>query len=248
MKKISLMCATIALLAAGGTAQAAQGYYDAYGYHHASEGRAPEPAPKPLFAPKPGKLQQADEAEPAPKTKSKKSASNDDGGGELSGGARPSVAPLAPAKVRVSTGYGAGQIIIDQSAKKLYYTISSSQAYVYPVAVGKQGFKWTGTEKISREVDWPDWNPPEEMRERKPNLPEHMTGGIKNPLGAKALYLGNSLYRIHGTNDPKSIGTAASSGCIRMYNGHVVHLANIAGVGTTVHVVSKLSKKVAEAD
>lgn len=249
MKKISLVCATIALLAAGGSAQAA-GYYDAYGYHTGSESQAAAPAPKPLFAAKPSKgkfkIQQADDEKPAPKKK--KSASNDDGGGEVSGGARPSIAPQAPSKVHVSTGYGAGQIVIDQSAKKLYYTISSTQAYVYPVAVGKQGFKWTGTEKISREVDWPDWNPPEEMRERKPNLPERMTGGVKNPLGAKALYLGNSLYRIHGTNDPKSIGTDASSGCIRMYNGHVVHLANVAGVGTTVHVVSKLSKKVADAD
>jgi len=210
MKKISLACATtFALLAAGGSAQA--GYYDAYGYHTGSEAKAAAPASKPLFAAKPAKLkvklQQADNDEPAPKKK--KSAGNDEGGGEVSGGARPSVSPLAPAKVHVSTGYGAGQIVIDQSAKKLYYTISSSQAYVYPVAVGKQGFKWTGTEKISREVDWPDWNPPEEMRERKPNLPERMTGGIKNPLGAKALYLGNSLYRIHGTNDPKSIGTDA---------------------------------------
>lgn len=252
MKKISLVCATVALLAAGGPAQAAKGYYDAYGYHAGSESAAVAPAPKPLFAAKPSKakaklqIEQADEQDSAPKKK--KNASNDEGGGEVSGGARPSIAAQAPSKVHVSTGYGAGQIVIDQSAKKLYYTISSTQAYVYPVAVGKQGFKWTGTEKISREVDWPDWNPPEEMRERKPNLPERMTGGIKNPLGAKALYLGNSLYRIHGTNDPKSIGTDASSGCIRMYNGHVVHLANVAGVGTTVHVVSKLSKKVADAD
>jgi lipoprotein-anchoring transpeptidase ErfK/SrfK len=150
-----------------------------------------------------------------------------------------------PAKVNIATGYGAGKIIIDQSAKKLYYTVSSTQAYVYPVAVGKKGFKWTGTKKISREVNWPDWRPPAEMRKRKPHLPAYMAGGVKNPLGAKALYLGNSLYRIHGTNDPASIGTEASSGCIRMHNGHVVHLASMAGVGTTVHVVNKLPRSVA---
>lgn len=243
MKKLLLVCTALTL--AGGTAQAAQGYYDAYGYHPASESRAAATKPSSIAAKTPkaaANAQQAEDEDAAPKKK--KNA----GGGDVSGGARPSVAAVSPPKVHVSTGYGAGQIVIDQSAKKLYYTISSSQAYVYPVAVGKQGFKWTGTQKISREVDWPDWKPPEEMRERKPSLPEYMTGGVKNPLGAKALYLGNSLYRIHGTNDPKSIGTDASSGCIRMHNGHVVHLASVAGVGTTVHVVSKLSKKVAGAN
>ena len=147
-----------------------------------------------------------------------------------------------------TNNYGAGSIVIDTAGRRLYYVLSSSQAYQYPIAVGREGFTWTGTEKISRKVHWPDWNPPAEMLERKPELPTHLTGGVRNPLGAIALYLGNSLYRIHGTNDAKSIGTAASSGCIRMTNGNVVHLASIADIGTTVRVLSKLPANVAKAE
>jgi lipoprotein-anchoring transpeptidase ErfK/SrfK len=110
----------------------------------------------------------------------------------------------------------------------------------YPISVGREGFAWTGTETISRKAEWPDWYPPAEMRERDWRLPEKMTGGIKNPLGAKALYLGNSLYRIHGTNDAKSIGRAASSGCFRMLNGHIIDLAARVEIGTVVNVVSRL--------
>ncbi len=119
----------------------------------------------------------------------------------LQGGPRPSIAPMAPQKVAFNGGYGAGSVVIDQSAKRLYYVLGSGQAYAYPVAVGKTGFGWTGTEKVSKIVNWPDWTPPEEMRHRKPHLPLKMTGGLNNPLGAKAIYLGNTLYRIHGTND-----------------------------------------------
>lgn len=233
MKRLSLVAAALAIVGASTSAQAAKGYYDAYGYHPPSDRRAAaSPAATPSLFGKPAKLKikQADELT-GPK---KKMASIENSG------SKPIASASSPAKVGNPTGYGAGQIVIDQSSKKLYYTLSKNEAYVYPVAVGKQGFKWTGTKKISREEDWPDWRPPAEMRQRKPNLPEYVAGGPKNPLGAKALYLGNSLYRIHGTNDPKSIGTDASSGCIRMYNGHVVHLASMAGVGTTVHVVSSL--------
>ncbi len=167
---------------------------------------------------------------------------------ELDGGGQPNISPVAPPKVTFVNSYGAGSIVIDTAGRKLYYVLSSSQAYQYPIAVGREGFTWTGKEKISRKVEWPDWTPPAEMLERKPELPGHMTGGIRNPLGAMALYLGGSLYRIHGTNDVKSIGTAASSGCIRMTNGNVVHLASIAGIGTTVRVLSKLPANVARAD
>ena len=120
-----------------------------------------------------------------------------------------------------------------------------STALRYPISVGREGFNWNGTEKISRVAEWPDWHPPAEMRERDPSLPEKMSGGIRNPLGAKALYLGNSLYRIHGTNDAKSIGRAASSGCFRMLNGHVVDLASRVGVGTPVTVVRRLPPELA---
>ncbi|MDX2257288.1 MAG: L,D-transpeptidase [Hyphomicrobiaceae bacterium] len=158
-------------------------------------------------------------------------------------GAPPAPRPVPPAGAPAVTklsGYKKGTIVVDTGGRRLYYALGNGKAYVYPVAVGKQGFTWTGKKKISRVADWPDWRPPAEMRRRKPNLPAFVKGGPANPLGAKALYLGSSLYRIHGTNDPHSIGTAASSGCIRMRNEHVTHLSRLAGVGSTVHVVRKL--------
>ena len=115
-----------------------------------------------------------------------------------------------------------------------------------PVSVGREGFTWTGTQRISRVASWPDWHPPAEMRERDPRLPIKMTGGLRNPLGAKALYLGSTLYRIHGTSDARSIGRAASSGCFRMHNAHVVDLARRVGIGTKV-VVTHGSRRTAEA-
>jgi lipoprotein-anchoring transpeptidase ErfK/SrfK len=158
----------------------------------------------------------------------------------LEGGPRPSISPSAPRTVAFGGHYPQGSIVIDTAGRALYYVKGGGQAWRYPIAVGKVGFTWTGVERISRKQPWPDWHPPEEMRERKPNLPEVMTGGIRNPLGAMALYLGNSLYRIHGTNDASSIGQAASSGCFRMMNAHVLHLSAHAPIGTTVHVVSHL--------
>ncbi len=163
----------------------------------------------------------------------------------LTGGGQPHIAADAPPKVSFPSDYGAGSIVIDTAGRHLYYVLSASTAYSYPIAVGKQGFTWTGTEKISRKVAWPEWIPPVEMRARKAGLPERMAGGVRNPLGAMALYLGNTLYRIHGTNDVKSIGTAASSGCIRMTNGNVMHLAGLADVGTTVHVLKRLPTGIA---
>lgn len=158
----------------------------------------------------------------------------------LTGGGQPHIAAIAPPKVAFRSGYAPGSVVIDTAGRHLYYVLSSSSAYQYPIAVGKQGFAWSGTEKISKKVAWPDWIPPAEMRARKPGLPERMSGGVRNPLGAMALYLGNTLYRIHGTNDASSIGTAASSGCIRMTNGNVMHLASLADVGTTVYVLKRL--------
>lgn len=166
---------------------------------------------------------------------------------QLDGGPQPAISPSSPPTVRFSNSYGAGTVVIDTAGKSLFYVLSSTTAYKYPISVDRVGFTWTGTEKISRVASWPDWRPPAEMRERQPGLPEVMTGGIRNPLGAKALYLGNSLYRIHGTNDVKTIGQAASSGCFRMLNGHVVHLAGLAGVGTTVKVLNKLPSNVVSA-
>lgn len=159
------------------------------------------------------------------------------GGDIRDGGPRPEIAPKTPPTVAFAHDFPAKSIVINTGARKLYYVLGNGQAYEYAVSVGREGFNWTGTETISRKQAWPDWHPPAEMRERDPSLPEKMTGGLKNPLGAVALYLGTTLYRIHGTNDVRSIGRAESSGCFRMLNADVLHLASLADVGTSVSVV-----------
>lgn len=159
-----------------------------------------------------------------------------------SGGARPSISPKTPQTVAFQNGFRQGSIVIDTAGRKLYYTLSNGSAYMYPIAVGKQGFAWSGVEQVSRIEDWPDWIPPKEMHQRKRGLPLRMTGGLNNPLGAKAIYLGSTLYRIHGTNDAGSIGSASSSGCFRMHNAHVVHLAEHINAGTVVYVMRRLPK------
>ncbi|MEZ5817254.1 MAG: L,D-transpeptidase [Hyphomicrobiaceae bacterium] len=158
----------------------------------------------------------------------------------MDGGSRPQITPIPPKRISFHSRYAPGTIIIDTAGRQLLLTQDNGSALRYPISVGREGFTWTGEEKISRIAAWPDWHPPAEMRERDPRLPEKMTGGIRNPLGAKALYLGNTLYRIHGTNDAKSIGRAQSSGCFRMLNGHVLDLSERVAVGTKVVVVSNL--------
>ncbi|NOU07786.1 MAG: L,D-transpeptidase, partial [Hyphomicrobiaceae bacterium] len=128
-------------------------------------------------------------------------------------------------------------IIVDTQAHKLYYVLPGKKAYQYPISVGRDGFTWSGSERISRIAAWPSWTPPPEMHKRVPGLPITVTGGLKNPQGARALYLGNTIYRIHGTNNDRSVGRANSSGCFRLMNEHVVHLATIAKVGTKVKVL-----------
>lgn len=163
------------------------------------------------------------------------------GGDVRDGGPRPDVAPKAPIVVAFSQPeYAAGSIVIDSGSRKLYFVLPGNRAFQYPISVGREGFAWAGTEKISRKQAWPDWHPPAEMRRRDPKLPVKMSGGLKNPLGAMALYLGNTLYRIHGTNDERTIGHASSSGCFRMMNSSVLHLAQFAQVGTPVTVVNRL--------
>jgi len=156
----------------------------------------------------------------------------------MDGGERPDIKPEEPPIVYLEKNEKPGTIIVDTGGRQLYYVLPGNRAYAYPISVGREGFNWTGTERISRITSWPSWTPPPEMRQRQPGLPITVSGGIKNPLGAKALYLGNTLYRIHGTNNPRSIGRASSSGCFRMMNEHVVHLASLARIGTVVRVVS----------
>jgi lipoprotein-anchoring transpeptidase ErfK/SrfK len=166
------------------------------------------------------------------------------GGSMRDGGPRPEIHAQAPAVVAFPYDFAPSSIVIDTSGRRLYYVLGNNQAYMYPISVGREGFNWTGMETISRKQAWPDWYPPGEMRQRDPRLPEKMMGGTRNPLGAMALYLGTTLYRIHGTNDVKSIGQAQSSGCFRMMNSAVVHLASVAEVGTPVAVVAALPKGV----
>lgn len=155
------------------------------------------------------------------------------------GGPRPSIEPQTPKTVSVSPNEQAGTVIVDTHGRKLYYIIGDGKAYLYPISVGRRGFTWSGIKTVTAKRAWPSWTPTPEMRKRQSWLPRTMSGGIRNPLGAKAIYLGDSYYRIHGTNNPKSIGRAASSGCFRMMNKHVLHLAGLVDIGTTVHVVDR---------
>jgi lipoprotein-anchoring transpeptidase ErfK/SrfK/transposase-like protein len=131
----------------------------------------------------------------------------------------------------------AGTIIIDTPNAYLYLVLGNGKALRYGIGVGREGFTWSGAERISRVAEWPDWNPPEQMIERQPYLPRFMAGGEGNPLGARALYLGDTLYRIHGTNQPSTIGTFVSSGCIRLTNEDIIDLYKRVKVGTRVIVL-----------
>jgi lipoprotein-anchoring transpeptidase ErfK/SrfK len=139
--------------------------------------------------------------------------------------------------VTLSTKEPAGTIIIDTPNTYLYLVLGGGNALRYGIGVGREGFTWSGTERISKMKDWPDWFPPSEMIERQPYLPRMMAGGPGNPLGARALYLGHTLYRIHGTNQPSTIGTFVSSGCIRLLNEDIEDLYSRVQVGTRVVVM-----------
>ncbi|KQT82675.1 hypothetical protein ASG51_18445 [Methylobacterium sp. Leaf465] len=130
-----------------------------------------------------------------------------------------------------------GTIVVDTPGKVLYLVQPGHQAIRYGIGVGRPGFAWSGLKTISQKREWPDWTPPQEMIRRRPDLPRHMAGGPGNPLGARALYLGSSLYRIHGTNEPHTIGQNVSSGCIRMMNEDVIDLYERTPVGTRVEVL-----------
>jgi lipoprotein-anchoring transpeptidase ErfK/SrfK len=130
-----------------------------------------------------------------------------------------------------------GTIVVDTPNKFLYLVQDNGRAMRYGIGVGRPGFTWSGVKQISAKKEWPDWTPPPEMLARRPDLPRHMEGGPENPLGARAMYLGSSLYRIHGSNEPWTIGTNVSSGCIRMRNEDVIDLYGRVNVGTKVVVI-----------
>jgi lipoprotein-anchoring transpeptidase ErfK/SrfK len=133
--------------------------------------------------------------------------------------------------------YKPGTVVISTSQRRLYYILPNQEAVQYGVGVGREGFSWAGTKTVTMKKEWPSWRPPEQMIKRRPDLPRYMAGGNDNPLGARALYLGSSLYRIHGSNEPETIGAAVSSGCIRMTNRDVIDLYDRVKVGTKVVVL-----------
>jgi lipoprotein-anchoring transpeptidase ErfK/SrfK len=139
-------------------------------------------------------------------------------------------------EVAYPSTHAPGTIIVNGKERRLYYILGGGRALRYAIAVGMEGYGWSGTNTITNKREWPDWTPTPDERRRFPNLPPHMAGGPDNPLGARALYLGDTLYRIHGTNEPWKLGGDVSSGCIRMSNDDIIDLYNRAKVGATVIV------------
>jgi lipoprotein-anchoring transpeptidase ErfK/SrfK len=156
---------------------------------------------------------------------------------EAAGGSADTPANLRRQVVAYPTGEAPGTIVIDTPHTYLYLVLGSGKAMRYGIGVGREGFTWSGTQAISRKQEWPDWIPPAEMLQRQPYLPRFMAGGPGNPLGASAMYLGSTVYRIHGTNAPATIGHQVSSGCIRMVNDDVTDLYGRVNVGTKVVVL-----------
>jgi lipoprotein-anchoring transpeptidase ErfK/SrfK len=144
--------------------------------------------------------------------------------------------PIPRTTVYFTASYAPGTIVIDTAERRLYLVLGNGRALRYGIGVGRDGFRWGGVHRISAKKEWPSWTPPSQMLARRPDLPRHMEGGIDNPLGARAMYLGSTLYRIHGSNEPETIGQAVSSGCFRMTNEDVSDLYDRVAVGTTVIV------------
>lgn len=148
------------------------------------------------------------------------------------------VAPIPRELVRFDARYAPGTVVVSTSERRLYYVMGNGQAIRYGVGVGRPGFEWSGVKSITAKREWPAWTPPREMLARRPDLPRYMAGGIENPLGARAMYIGGTLYRIHGSNEPDTIGQAVSSGCIRMTNDDVTDLYERVRIGAKVVVLN----------
>jgi len=144
--------------------------------------------------------------------------------------------PIQRSTVNFAGNYAPGTIYINTAERRLYLVLANGQALRYGIGVGRDGFRWSGTHRITAKKEWPSWTPPAQMLRRRPDLPRHMAGGLDNPLGARAMYLGSTLYRIHGSNEPETIGQAVSSGCFRMTNEDVTDLYSRVSVGTPVIV------------
>jgi lipoprotein-anchoring transpeptidase ErfK/SrfK len=139
--------------------------------------------------------------------------------------------------VEYNGNHAPGTIVVNTGERRLYLVLDGGRAMRYGIGVARPGFEWAGSHKVSMKREWPGWTPPEEMKKRQPGLPDYMPGGIDNPLGARAMYIGSTIYRIHGSNQPASIGQAMSSGCIRMLNEDVVDLYDRVKIGARVIVI-----------
>jgi len=157
--------------------------------------------------------------------------------GSLWGGGGGGASPIPRTTVNYAANHAPGTIVINTTERRLYLVLGNGQALRYGIGVGRVGFTWAGTTRVVSKKEWPDWTPPPQMLRRRPDLPRHMKGGPDNPLGARAMYLGSSLYRIHGSNEPETIGTAVSSGCFRLTNDDVIDLYGRVRVGAKVIVV-----------
>ncbi|OYU89607.1 MAG: L,D-transpeptidase [Bradyrhizobiaceae bacterium PARB1] len=144
--------------------------------------------------------------------------------------------PIPRQTVGFQSNYAPGTIVVNTAERRLYLVQPGGTALRYGIGVGRDGFRWGGVHKVTAKKEWPSWTPPAQMLARRPDLPRYMPGGIDNPLGARAMYLGSTLYRIHGSNEPETIGQAVSSGCFRMTNEDVTDLYNRVRVGATVIV------------
>ncbi len=153
-----------------------------------------------------------------------------------------SYSPIPRETVAYDGPYGAGTIVVNTKERRLYLVLDKGKALKYGIGVGREGFTWSGTDRVSRMAEWPSWSPPQVMIDREKAkgriLPVYMKGGITNPLGARALYIGARIYRIHGSNEPWSIGQAVSSGCIRLTNNDIIDLYGRVKVGTKVVVIN----------
>jgi lipoprotein-anchoring transpeptidase ErfK/SrfK len=150
---------------------------------------------------------------------------------------RAEVAAIPREEVAFAGGHAPGTIIVNTEERRLYFVLPGKRAISYGIGVGRPGFTWAGVKSVTRKAEWPSWTPPAQMLKRRPDLPRFMEGGEDNPLGARALYLSGSLFRIHGSNEPETIGQAVSSGCIRMTNEDVIDLYDRVRVGTKVVVL-----------
>ena len=159
--------------------------------------------------------------------------------GNVSQGApQAQVAPIPREIVSFNAGYKPGTMVVSTAERRLYLVLPGGEAIRYGVGVGRPGFTWSGTKSVTAKREWPSWTPPAAMIARRPDLPRYMAGGVENPLGARALYIGNTEYRIHGSNEPDTIGQAVSSGCIRMTNDDVTDLYDRVKIGAKVVVLN----------